>query len=542
MSINMPCVSVIMPVYNVEKYVNDAIRSVVEQSYVYLELLIVYDECSDNSLKICQSWAEKDSRIKIIINKTRVGLGEARNIGIRKSTGAYIFFLDSDDWLESNYIERLVEEINRNDNINAVGSSQVAVWKNEKKRIIDRIDAGIYSSSEEKDMLLLTEGNAVWGWLFDKKWLIKNELFMPKTYYYEDWGIKPLWIYSSESVSIICGYGVNYREFREGALGSETTISMTNGYEKSFEYLIKHMDSSSIFEDHKSALFLFAIRDIRYRRMFVDKKSMLIRQRLDHIYSRFLEEFWPYNDDEKECIVFGGFNTRWIAQRSMIFSNMEWYFGFSSLISGMKISKKEVLSDKSFRSSQLFQDCQGIFYESIQNITRDTILIIDCTGARYDIIQDENGNYITASEIFEEIQSDSDKQFQRVIKAGSDNYFSKWKKACNLLAGLIKKSGKIGVEIIKIRMAEKYGDYDSRIQYKHIERIRNINTIIETAEKILIKSFDENEIRYGIIDVFDNFQYTDCKSKYGIEEQYLNRFAYLESGIQLITNYFEVFK
>jgi len=106
---NRPTVTVIMPVYNVEKYVGAAISSVLKQTYPNFELLIVDDAGSDRSIKICRQF--QDPRIRIISQENR-GLAGARNTGIRKAVGKYIAFLDADDLWSPEKLARHVEHLN----------------------------------------------------------------------------------------------------------------------------------------------------------------------------------------------------------------------------------------------------------------------------------------------------------------------------------------------------------------------------------------------------------------------------------------------
>lgn len=98
-------VSVVLPIYNVEKYLNRCLESIVNQSYQNLEIILVDDESPDRCPKICDEWAAKDSRIKVI-HKKNAGLGYARNTGIENATGEYICFVDSDDYIALDTIEK----------------------------------------------------------------------------------------------------------------------------------------------------------------------------------------------------------------------------------------------------------------------------------------------------------------------------------------------------------------------------------------------------------------------------------------------------
>ena len=97
-------VSVVIPVYNVEKYLDRCITSVVNQTYQKLEIILVDDGSPDNCPRLCEEWKKKDSRIRVI-HKRNEGLGMARNTGIMHATGEYICFFDSDDFVEFDTIE-----------------------------------------------------------------------------------------------------------------------------------------------------------------------------------------------------------------------------------------------------------------------------------------------------------------------------------------------------------------------------------------------------------------------------------------------------
>ena len=98
-------VSVVLPIYNVESYLNRCLKSVVNQSYKNLEIILVDDGSSDNCPLICDEWAAIDNRIKVI-HKKNAGLGYARNTGIENATGEYICFIDSDDYISLETIEK----------------------------------------------------------------------------------------------------------------------------------------------------------------------------------------------------------------------------------------------------------------------------------------------------------------------------------------------------------------------------------------------------------------------------------------------------
>ena len=106
-------ISVIIPVYKVEKYLDRCIESIVNQTYKNLEIILVDDGSPDASPEICDKWAKKDNRIKVI-HKPNGGVSSARNLGIEKSTGDYITFVDSDDTIEPETYEKCIFELKNN--------------------------------------------------------------------------------------------------------------------------------------------------------------------------------------------------------------------------------------------------------------------------------------------------------------------------------------------------------------------------------------------------------------------------------------------
>lgn len=112
-----PYISVIIPLYNVEKYLEKCLESVINQTLEEIEIICINDGSTDNSLQILELFAQNDKRIKII-NKENSGQGAARNIGMQHATGQYISFIDSDDWIEQDMYEKLYENaINLNSDI-----------------------------------------------------------------------------------------------------------------------------------------------------------------------------------------------------------------------------------------------------------------------------------------------------------------------------------------------------------------------------------------------------------------------------------------
>lgn len=111
-------ISVIVPVYNVEEYLEECLDSIKYQTHKNIEVILVNDGSTDGSKEICELYCKNDSRFKLI-NQVNQGLSEARNVGLQESVGEYIFFVDSDDVIKVDILETLL--IFMTDNVDIVG-------------------------------------------------------------------------------------------------------------------------------------------------------------------------------------------------------------------------------------------------------------------------------------------------------------------------------------------------------------------------------------------------------------------------------------
>ena len=140
-------VSIIVPVYNVEKYLSKCIDSILAQTYKNLEIILVDDGSKDNSGTICDEYSKKDKRIKII-HKPNGGISDVRNHGLKIATGDYIGFVDSDDYIAEDMFETLVSLLEKNDaDISIVSFYEyyngklIGVRENENVEIMNKVEA-----------------------------------------------------------------------------------------------------------------------------------------------------------------------------------------------------------------------------------------------------------------------------------------------------------------------------------------------------------------------------------------------------------------
>ena len=199
-------ISVIVPVYNTEKYIVECVKCLLNQTYRNLEILVVDDGSKDNSIKVCEQYKQRDSRIKIL-HKENGGAASARNTGLDACTGEYIIFADSDDYMPCNAVELLYQVAKQTD-ANIVQGMYV---KNEKEKTLEMSgEIEIYSGRDFliKDIL----DNVPWGKIY-KRDVWKNRRFKNGLMIYEDYQLLYQMIYESDVVVRLnsCVYIVNER-------------------------------------------------------------------------------------------------------------------------------------------------------------------------------------------------------------------------------------------------------------------------------------------------------------------------------------------
>lgn len=181
----MDKISIIIPVYNVSKYLETCLESVINQSYQDLEILLIDDGSTDNSGKICEVYSEKFANV-YTYHKKNGGLSDARNFGLTKCTGSYIYFLDSDDWIRGNTIEILYNLMKEYKADISESQYEKVLDENHKYTYDEKIKINVYTGLEASYNLRSYKENQVVSW----NKLYKKELFdnikFPFGKYHED--------------------------------------------------------------------------------------------------------------------------------------------------------------------------------------------------------------------------------------------------------------------------------------------------------------------------------------------------------------------
>lgn len=238
--------SIIVPVYNVEDYLDKCLSSIFSSSYDNYEVIIVNDGTEDNSEKIIKDYMKKHKNI-IYIKQENQGLSEARNHGIKKATGDYIIFVDSDDYIEKD----LLSEINKSTKNNPdLIRYQIKDVYNDK--IIDYEEIPFENKSGVEAFDLITKYHYVenaWAYAYKRSYYLENNFEFKKGIYHEDFGIVPLIIIKANKVNSISYIGYDYYQRDNSIMNNndyEKTKKKVEDFYNSYLYLIDEIDKLPI--------------------------------------------------------------------------------------------------------------------------------------------------------------------------------------------------------------------------------------------------------------------------------------------------------
>lgn len=179
----MDKVFIIVPIYNVEKFIRKTIESLINQTYNNIEIILVDDGSPDDSPRICDDYSKKDTRIKVI-HKENGGVSSARNSGMKASCGDYIMFVDGDDYVEPDYVDYFINLIKKTQTQIAISYFVFNIFD---KTQIKRDSVGIIPSEEAMEQIYLERINvAVWNKIYSKEVIAEyNILFNEDIWYGE---------------------------------------------------------------------------------------------------------------------------------------------------------------------------------------------------------------------------------------------------------------------------------------------------------------------------------------------------------------------
>ena len=208
-------VSIVVPVYNAEKYLDKAIPALLNQTYDNIEVILVENGSTDNSLDICKRFADSDARIRVIDTKENIGAGEARNVGISRATGEYICFFDADDWYEDTIVEKLVFSVTTNGSDVAICAYEAFVEGTDKKdhHTCKSMVCGTKNEAQQYFADYFPDGHVgfLWNKIYKLSVIKDNSIRFPKLSRLEDGFFNLQYFGAINSLSVIPNELYHYR-------------------------------------------------------------------------------------------------------------------------------------------------------------------------------------------------------------------------------------------------------------------------------------------------------------------------------------------
>lgn len=303
-------VSIIVPIYNVEDFLDKCMESILGQTYKNIEIILVDDGSTDSSGKIADKYAEKDSRIKVY-HKKNGGLPAARNFGLRKISGKFVSFIDSDDWVDIDYISTLFNAMSYDDSdISVCGLYKAYDDENIKCSNRYEIDHEVFSNIDAvKDIMLAQPILKVmaWGKLYKKSLFFKNNIQYPKGRSLgEDAFTTYKLMYFSKKISYINKPLYYYRQ-RPGSIMSQSKIDSSRYFLDTTNEMKEFADKYYLDIDYEisnyKALNYNSFINLAIRQSVLTKKlwkELLVCTRIDRI--RFITN--PKNATKQRMGIF----------------------------------------------------------------------------------------------------------------------------------------------------------------------------------------------------------------------------------------------
>ena len=294
-------ISIVVPIYKVEKYINKCLNSILNQTYKNLQIILVDDGSPDNCGKICDEYEKKDKRIQVI-HKQNGGLSDARNVGIAEAKGEFIGFVDSDDYIEPTMFEDLLNLVKEN-------NADVAICnfyevKDDKKIMKNNCnDVEIYNKMEILKEILLDKKIQSYAWNKLYKKALFNKVKYPVGKKYEDIGTTFYLLEGCEKV-VVSGKPEYYYLNREDSIVNNVTESTIMDYvtivDERYDYIEKNYPELNKYNMYYlTNILITAFND----KKSIDNISKELEQKLKYIYNKVMQIIEKNGDNFFELLT-----------------------------------------------------------------------------------------------------------------------------------------------------------------------------------------------------------------------------------------------
>lgn len=249
--------SIIVPVYNTGKYLKKCLNSLINQTLDDFEIIIVNDGSTDDSEKIIREYEKKYSDKIVFMNKKNGGQGSARNVGIKKASGEYIGFVDSDDFIDKNMYKDMYETAKKNDS-DIVICSISDYYERERKSSGTHL--GLRENVQIKDAMIKSVPSVV-NKIYKRNLIIDNDLLFDENIWYEDFPYSMQLIVNAKKINYIdkCYYYYFHRYY---STMSNENILKNLDILKAFDILLSYLKENDIYEEYKEEAEFLLLREV----------------------------------------------------------------------------------------------------------------------------------------------------------------------------------------------------------------------------------------------------------------------------------------
>lgn len=282
----MPKFSIIVPVYNVEEYIDDCLKSIFNQSFKDFEVIVVNDGTKDNSMDIVKNYDVK------VINQENAGLSAARNTGVKSSTGEYLLFIDSDDYIEKDLLKNINNNLKDNPDVLRFQIKEIF----DDNRIVNHKENSFDTTNGVEAFTKICNYHFIenaWSYVIKRKYYLDNKFEFKKGTYHEDYGLMPLVIIKANKVKSISYIGYYYRQ-RSNSIMSSTDYNKTkkkvDDFYNHYLYLNKEINKTKldnkIFKSYISNSLLIKICELNNK----DYKIYKSKVKKDKVIDNLLDD------------------------------------------------------------------------------------------------------------------------------------------------------------------------------------------------------------------------------------------------------------
>ncbi len=512
-------VSLILPVYNVADYLDRCMESVISQTYRNLEILLINDGSTDGSAEKCREWARKDPRI-VFIDKENEGVAKTRNLGVDLAKGEVLGFVDPDDWLEPDYIEKLL------DRMQETGAEYVEcdLW-----RYNNRNGSRIYRSCGSRMGVPYTlEEHMKYGPTALYKALSRKSLWdryrirIPSVSF-ESPAVYSLILALAEGTAYVPEALYWYRRFRPESLvetgyaAKDGTANNTLGID-AMRFLVHEFQRCGLYSRYSHVLegvIKYRLSDILamqfYRKDPEDFRELVRNCR------HFLEEQFPEGDN-RVYLCWGSYTLNRMLVHLDILQDPFCRFSFSSMVSLLEPSEDTpaVRHPNRYREMMINREIQQDFCRILAEMKPQTVFV-DLMEERFGLLE-RHGRYLTDSDALQGSGAYRTLcEESRRIPAGSEEKRVLWQRAFERFLDLA--GDRTEVIVLRNLLSERKGDLQSQEEYGNIADIREANRILDDCYCYI----EENHPEIPVMETADLPEYfTDRNYEYGALPQHLN--------------------